>query len=675
MADLGAIFSGVSRGSALTLHLYQIATESGPAADDLSRVAKSISNFSTAVKQVGTTIREDDSLPSAKAVEILNDLLGQYNMIMSEVELLLETASANAPKSDDSHGPIEVYQPSTAKSQRMQYLQAHLDTLKATVSVMQQTFYTAQAIIWGKLRPAISPQQADTAVTNEKAQLEALIIEQQMTLLSATHLYQPSRPDARLLMDRDSSMSVVARGDNTTQPADLHPYQNRFLTILDTTESKKHEWLPAVCGSAKSHVERLLDKWTRLRQFHEKISDEERHLEDQKRYTQQPSVESDGEEEIILGLGINDSRLLTPTPRRPSSIQPLFASPRSSVNSLASTDPTDYSPVSPRTSIASLPVEAAAAVEAKNQDDGLDLEIPWTLRTREYYWKCIDGKVKDSNTNLPSSSAFSDRNSWTEILASWVCAEAIQEARYSFKQGKQERQDGRRTKLETCFCIEQPLTFDQIQRLVERTVDIYRKNKPPTPEPSSRRTSFDRQPARHIKRDSVDRDRTPLASQHPPPPPLHRSTTAYNPQLPPPPPRTLDRTHSMPPGGPAFPTLGIPPQNASSHLHVSGPGSPYTNPQPFGAANVPANVNPYFAQPPSTLHPYPAPILPPQNPQMLDTRRSSYSFAMPQSPLRNSHSHLSSYSPRNSQGRHDYYSSASTTSDSDNAARSRSKSK
>jgi hypothetical protein len=66
MADFGAIFSSVSRGSALTLHLYKIATEHGPAADDLSRVAKSICNFSTAVKQVGTIIREDDSLPSAK---------------------------------------------------------------------------------------------------------------------------------------------------------------------------------------------------------------------------------------------------------------------------------------------------------------------------------------------------------------------------------------------------------------------------------------------------------------------------------------------------------------------------------------------------------------------------------------------------------------------------------
>jgi hypothetical protein len=117
----------------------------------------------------------------------------------------------------------------------------------------------------------------------------------------------------------------------------------------------------------------------------------------------------------------------------------------------------------------------------------------------------------------------------------------------------------------------------------------------------------------------------------------------------------------MPPGGPAFPTLGVYPQNAPPHLQVPvpGPGSPYTTPQQY--------ANPYFAQqphqPPSNLHPHPPPIFPPQ---MVDPRRPSANI--PQSPLRQSHSHMSSYS----QGRQDYYSSASTTSDSDNAARSRS---
>jgi hypothetical protein len=66
MANLGAIFASVSRGSTLALDLYKIATEQCSAGHDLSRVAKSISKFSSAVKQVGTIIKEDDSLPSAE---------------------------------------------------------------------------------------------------------------------------------------------------------------------------------------------------------------------------------------------------------------------------------------------------------------------------------------------------------------------------------------------------------------------------------------------------------------------------------------------------------------------------------------------------------------------------------------------------------------------------------
>lgn len=485
-------------------------------------------------------------------------------------------------------------------------------------------------------------------------------------------------------------MSLVARNTISSKPADLYRYQERFLTSLDTTESNESEWLPAVCGIAKSHLERLLEKWTRLRQFNEKISDEEWKRDTEKKYTQQPTVDSDDEEYIVQGLGVNDARLMTPTPQRPGGVQPLFsdttflppptpkgrprstspasssgASPRSSINSLASTNPTEYSPISPRTSITSLPVEAAAAVEAKDQDNDLDLEIPWTVCTRKHYWKYVDGKVKNTNTDLPSSSAFSDQHSWTEIPPSWVCAEAVKEARYKYTQVQKERQDGRRTKLETSFCIERPLTFDEVQRLVERTVELYRQNKPPSPRPSSRRTSFDRPSGRHSNRSSLDRDRTPLASQQqPPPPPLNRSTTTYPAQLPPPPPRGLDRTHSMPLGGPAFPTLNIASATSQAYLQVPGPGSPYTQ-----QTRPPT----YPAQPPlqSPSGIYPPPIFAQEASQKPYSR--GVPTTIPQSPLRQTHAHAHAH-PHSSNARRqdEHYSSASTTSDSDNTARSRS---
>lgn len=42
----------------------------------------------------------------------------------------------------DRRGPTSI--------ESLKYLQSHLDALRATISVMLQTFYTAQSVIWSK---------------------------------------------------------------------------------------------------------------------------------------------------------------------------------------------------------------------------------------------------------------------------------------------------------------------------------------------------------------------------------------------------------------------------------------------------------------------------------------------------------------------------------------------
>lgn len=537
-----------------------------------------------------------------------------------------------------------------------------------------------------------------------------------MSILSAYRLYDPSSPDARLLTETDSSQSLVAVHGGPPNPGDLFKYQDKYIASLDPSNSYEEEWLNAVCGVAKTQLDRLLDRWTRLPQFEEDLRDAERKAETKRRETLQPSVESDNEDEVhslprFAGSGV---RLSTPTPRRPDSVQPLFTetgtlpipvpesktfgphpplspassygvSPRSSGSNLPIPMQPGSTNASPRSSITTLPVEAAAAVEAKDKDDDVDLEIPWTLCTRRHYWKYIDGKVADSNTDAPSSTAFSDRHSWTEILASWVCKEAIQEAGYQFTQVQKERRDGRRTKFETCFCIQLPLTFDQVHRLVERTVELYRKTQPrsPPPQVDHRRASFERRSSANAPiPSSHDRDRTPLAKK-PQHPPLERAITSIPPPSHPP----LDRSNSMPGQVPTYPPN---PRSTSLHLPISpisssqttayppqpphyspqpppySPGVPPYSPQAVGPPFLPQN--PLFASP-QTLYP-PNPALfstsftnyqPP-----LDTRHLQQG-AYPQSPLRHSQSH----SRQGSGSHHDYYSSSSLTSDSDSAARER----
>lgn len=408
-------------------------------------------------------------------------------------------------------------------------------------------------------------------------------------------------------------------------PNHLYQYQDAHLGSLDKSIFTDKEWLPAVCRIASPRTEQLLEKWTSLPDFYLRLRDAERKARTQKHENQQATVESDSEGDERPRNGSNSAGLAFLSSQQSGNVPPLFmdtatlpipvpgsefgpSAPISPAASPRASRTTFEIPMSSHTSTGSLPVEAAAAVEAKEEDEDLDLGIPWTLRTRRYEWKYIDGKVVGSNTDLPPSTAYIERQSWTEVMASWVCKEAIQEVGYKVTQVQKERKDGRRTKFDTCFCIEQPLKFDQVKHLVERTVELYRKNISSTPSPAPprvRHSSFDRPPPGPppnylAKVTTQDRDRTPIASRGQVPLERSSSTVVYPPPPPPPPP--LDRSMSMPGQGVTSP----PPYPSSANSWASN--SPLTMPMPIPngqqASLPPPNMQQYPYPPPPPVGSY-----------------------------------------------------------------------
>ena len=330
--------------------------------------------------------------------------------------------------------------------------------------------------------------------------MEILIIEQQMSLISASKLFDELRRSEAfslplLLTEGDSSKSIMPIEDQTKQIAEvenLSQYQEPSLAELDVS-TPDTECLIMVYQASAAYIKEALRKWTRLREIEERLDHTEREIDAQRKQdqserkkSQQPTVESDDSDDELGALpGIRQSnpRFAAPTPRRAPSAGPLFPdSPTMSIPALkttfgptaplspASSSQCGVSPKSsgvfssspqqsPRSSLSSLPTRAAAAMKTHDEDESADLKIPWRLRLRTHYWEYIDGKVERTNSKHPSSKALNDRNTSTEIMASWVCKEAIEEVGYKYETFKKERNDGRRTQLETCFSISQPLTF------------------------------------------------------------------------------------------------------------------------------------------------------------------------------------------------------------------------
>ena len=488
-----------------------------------------------------------------------------------------------------------------------------------------------------------------------------------MSMLSASNVYgQWPHSDTRLLLETDSSQSLIpVDHEKTPKPSMLHPYLNQGLTSLDTSVFTEANALPVVCSVSAAHIGHLLQQWTTLPQFESRLQDQERELERQRKETQQATVESDSEEE--KDHSSRHSGDGTRRVHRSGSVEPLIieantpgsnsekhygppappapaATPRTSRTSIPPAVDQSAS-ASPRSSLGSLPVDATAAVEANEDDKEIDLEIPWVLCTRKYYWKYIDSRQIGSNTDQAPSVAFSERNSWTEIRASWVCREAIQEAGYYFTEFQREGKYGQRSKSEMYFRIERPLQFDQVKRLVERTVEIYRRQAPLDchQRPSPRRSSFHRSPpsGNAAKGSSFDRDRTPMPrNTHPPlghtnvsgyfptppgPPPSDRSFSTHRPGLVPPPPPANVNSHG--------PNLQLPPQQPPrpqsprlpSYPAQAG-GYPTPSTQPINIAPAPSM---YFPPPPTSNG-----ILPPSYPQQTSQGPTPYH---PASPFRHSY--------------------------------------
>lgn len=150
MAVLATILPVVGRSASLALQLYKCATRlHDEAATDLTRAAKSIRAFSSVLKQVGTIIKEDDLLTSHEAIEVLENVIDQSRLVFSEIEECV-FHSDNHHDAQSYGGQSHSQPQNLLPTGKLNYLQAHLEALKATLAVMLQTLHTAQSIMWSQ---------------------------------------------------------------------------------------------------------------------------------------------------------------------------------------------------------------------------------------------------------------------------------------------------------------------------------------------------------------------------------------------------------------------------------------------------------------------------------------------------------------------------------------------
>lgn len=87
-----------------------------------------------------------------KATEALEDVLHQCHYLLDEIEYIfpIQSVHGNVEDRGYQYSPAQDFQLDSVDLARVDYLEAHLDSIRLTLSVMSQTMYTAQSIMWTK---------------------------------------------------------------------------------------------------------------------------------------------------------------------------------------------------------------------------------------------------------------------------------------------------------------------------------------------------------------------------------------------------------------------------------------------------------------------------------------------------------------------------------------------
>ena len=375
-------------------------------------------------------------------------------------------------------------------------------------------------------RTQITYDTVDTALL----QLQSSIIEQQMSLIRVSRLYQEYLLNKSAVLElppgANHHQALIQCDEREANPRTLVQYQEPSLSQGYPSRTEMED-LARVRRIARPYIDTLLHRWTRpeeARMLKNPSFQRSSTSSDRGRW-EQPTVESDSEDDFdvprdpsrrldrsapilmpvnenedvdfersppvspLVMTGYASSLLRSRSPRRSSrASSPLsrasspfsrassLSSRRLSLSSRSSISLDNYTsratPPSPHSPIFA---DAAAVTALPYQNNPDPKNIPWRLCLNSTYWDYQGPKITGSNTRSSHIPALSDRNAMTEILATFVVREALDEAALPYRSVNRDSFDGHRTRFDACFLIQRPMGWEEVRRLVARSQVLRRK--------------------------------------------------------------------------------------------------------------------------------------------------------------------------------------------------------
>lgn len=546
-AEITNILSVVAWATRLSLALYDLCPTVPTAGNDIIALAREVTLIAKILRQVGDTLKQNYTIPSEDGAAALRHILSLSQRAFWEIERLTpargrQSSEENALRITDGSS----LEWSESSSNKAAYLRLYLKAVRMTTAVLVQTVCVAKATAFSS---HVRQPYAYDEVRTERSHLESLIVEQQLAILRVrrchTELSQrggtPPSSTLALLMPNSSE---------TLSPQDLLPFQEATLSRARPGDSDIDD-ISRVRFAALSYIDVLLCRWTKLAEIQQNISSLQHPGAspilglpapmDDRRRSQQPSVESDTESEyrrtaptqnqrknrlgfpgpVLLHVDDRDdyavaSPISTPLGTSPMtkdlrppeqhltrsmSASAVGGPPPKSIlkNSLAPVNtghingggsmPSSYT--SPRSSFMAgsniptspgLPPQFAPPPTVHAEDFAATPHINWRLLLRNEWWDHHGPTIIKTNSNAPPHPGIAnDRAAATIISSEHVSRRVIDEASFECTTTQQQGSDdgNRRGRHETWHRIHHGLTFPQVHDLVRKSAVLRRRETEP----------------------------------------------------------------------------------------------------------------------------------------------------------------------------------------------------
>jgi hypothetical protein len=156
--NITTVLQMVAWGTRLSFGLYDFSANVSSASGDVNSLAKEVNLLALVLRQVGANLKEDGNLPSDEAFDTVRQILMQCRAVFGEIEAIVPVRQLQEAQGVAAVGVDDMVvarlrdglEWNVLTKAKTQYLLAHLESLKLTMSVMLQTIYTAKISAWGR---------------------------------------------------------------------------------------------------------------------------------------------------------------------------------------------------------------------------------------------------------------------------------------------------------------------------------------------------------------------------------------------------------------------------------------------------------------------------------------------------------------------------------------------